>query len=892
MGRKLFLIDGSALVYRAFFAIDNSLATSHNVPTNASYGVARMLTKFIKEHLNMDDYIAFVLDKKTVTYRHELLEKYKANRPKTPDRMVQQIPYIKRIVEALGIKVLEIENYEADDLIATLATKAKKIFDEIYILTSDKDMMQCIDGKTFILRVGYKGLTELELVDEKYVIGKYGIKPKQIPDFLALVGDPSDNIPGVKGIGPKTSSNLLKRYRTLEEIYENLDELPEKLSKTLEVGRNNAFLSKKLATLVSDIDIEIDWNDLIYKSYNRKELLKVFKELEFASLIREYQLYDEIDENINYKVVRNEEEFENLLEILRESEVISLDLETTSLSPLDAKIVGIALSTKPKSGYYIPVGHKVETKQLKVEKVLPRLLESLKGSKVIGQNLKFDYSVLYSNGYEIPNIGFDTMIAAYLLNPDQKKFGLDELSIKYLKYKPISYNELFTSGTLFEKRIEDLSIEKVSQYSIEDADIALRLYKILNEKIYSLNLEKVLNEIELPLIPVLAKMELNGVYFDEDYLRNLSSSYEKKINALLEKIYVLAGEEFNLNSPKQVSYILFEKLGIKPKKKTKTGSYSTSADSLEEMINEHEIVSLILEYRKYFKLKSTYVDALPKMINPKTQRIHTSFNQTGTATGRLSSSEPNLQNIPNRDEEGKEIRKALIPQQKGWKILSADYSQIELRILAHLSEDENLLRAFKEDLDVHSITASKIFGVPVEDVDNSMRQVGKTVNFSIIYGITPFGLSKRLKIPLKDCDKIITSYFQNYPGVRKYIESTLEKAKKEGIVYTIFGRRREVPQLRSRNKNIQQEGVRIATNTPIQGTAADIIKIAMINIDKIIREKKLTSKMILQVHDELVFEVPEKELDIMKEVVKREMENVIELKAPLKVDIKIGDHWE
>jgi len=892
MGKRLFLIDGSALVYRAFFAMDESLSTSTNIPTNASYGVTRMLTKFIKENLAVGDHVAFILDKKTVTYRHELLKEYKANRPKTPDKMLQQIPYIRKIVRALGIKILEIEGYEADDLIATLATNGKKVFDEIYILTSDKDMMQLVDDKTFILRVGHKGLTELELVDEKYVLERYGIKPKQIPDFLALVGDSSDNIPGVKGIGPKNASSLLNKYQTLEEIYEGLEELPERLSKTLENGKSNAFLSKRLATLVSNIDLEINWNELVYESCNRKELLEIFKELEFASLIKEYQLYDEMDKDVDYKSVTNKQDFENLLRILKEAEVISLDLETTSLSPIDAKIVGIALSTKPKSGYYIPIGHRTGTEQLKAEKVLPRLIESLKGSKVIGQNLKFDYSVLYSNGYEIPNIGFDTMIAAYLLNPDQKKFGLDELAMKYLKYKPISYSELLSSGTLFGEGIENLSIEKVTQYSVEDADIALRLYKILNEKIYSLNLERMLNEIELPLIPVLARMELNGVYFDKNYLRRLSLSYEKKINELLERIYELAGEKFNLNSPKQVSYILFEKLGIKPKKKTKTGSYSTSADSLEEMVNEHEIVSLILDYRKYFKLKSTYVDALPRMINLKTQRIHTSFNQTGTATGRLSSSEPNLQNIPNRDEEGKEIRKALVPQQKGWKILSADYSQIELRILAHFSEDENLLKAFREDLDIHSITASKIFGVPVKDVDNSMRRIGKTVNFSIIYGITPFGLSKRLKISPKDCDKIITSYFQNYPGVRKYIESTLEKAKREGFVYTIFGRRREVPQLKSRNKNVQQEGVRIATNTPIQGTAADIIKIAMINIDKKMREKNLTSKMILQVHDELVFEIPEEELDIMKEIVRKEMENVIELKVPLKVDIKIGDHWE
>jgi len=891
MSKKLFLIDGTALIYRAFFAMDDSLSTSTGIPTNASYGIARMLTKFIKEKLKLGDCIVFALDKKTVTYRHELLKEYKANRPKTPDGMLRQIPYIKKIVEALGIRVLEVENFEADDLIATLAAKGKHDFDEIYIVTSDKDMMQLVDNKIFILRVGHKGLTDLEFVDRDYVVKKYGVSPEQIPDFLALVGDISDNIPGVKGIGPKSAAKLLSRYRTLEEIYKHLDDLPEKLSKLLECGKENAFLSKRLTNLVSDIDLEIDWSDLEYKSYNKKELLEVFKELEFTSLMKEYQLYDEINEDVDYKIIATEDDFDHLLETLKEAEVVSLDLETTSLSPIDAKIVGIALSTKQKSGYYIPVGHKTRERQLNVEKVLPKLMETLEGSKVIGQNLKFDYSIVYSAGYEF-HVDFDTMIAAYLLEPDQKRFGLDELAMKYLKYKPISYNELFSAGTLFGGSIENLSIEKVAKYSIEDADVAFRLYKVLNEKIYSLSLDRVLREIEIPLIPVLARMELNGVYFDREYLRKLSSNYEEKINELLEKIYKLAGEAFNLNSPKQVSHILFEKLGIKPRKKTKMGSYSTSAESLEEMVNEHEIVPLILEYRKYFKLKSTYVDALPRMINLKTKRIHSSFNQTGTATGRLSSSEPNLQNIPNRDEEGKEIRKALVPQQKGWKIMSADYSQIELRILAHFSEDDNLLKAFKEDLDVHSITASKIFGVPVDEVDSSMRRIGKTVNFSIIYGITPYGLSRRLKIPTKDCDKIITNYFQNYPGVRKYIESTLEKAKRERFVYTLFGRRREVPQLKSKNKNIQQEGVRVAVNTPIQGTAADIIKLAMIRIDRKIRERNLKSKMILQVHDELVFEVPEDEVETMREIVKGEMENVIKLKVPLKVDIKVGNHWE
>ncbi|MDN5338054.1 MAG: polymerase, partial [Thermotogaceae bacterium] len=464
MSKRLFLIDGTALIYRAFFAMDDSLATSTGIPTNSSYGVARMLTKFIKEHLKSGDYIAFALDKKTVTYRHELLKDYKANRPKTPDKMLQQIPYIKRLVKALGIKVLEIENFEADDLIATLATKGKKHFDEIYIITGDKDMLQLVDDKIRILRVGYKGLTELELVDREYVIKRYEITPEQIPDLLALVGDVSDNIPGVKGIGPKNATRLLSKYGNLEGIYEHLDELPERLAQLLAENKDTAFLSKRLTRLVSDIDLDLDWENFKYQSYDRKELLNIFKELEFSSLIKEYQLYDEMSEEVDYKIVDDQEKLHELLKVLEDAEVVSLDLETTSLSPIDAKIVGIALSTRPESGYYIPVGHQTGEKQLDAEKVLPELIETLKGSKIIGQNLKFDYSILYTKGYDF-QIDFDTMIAAYLLDPDQKRFGLDELAIKYLKYKPISYDELFTTGTLFGSGIENLPVDKVAKYS-------------------------------------------------------------------------------------------------------------------------------------------------------------------------------------------------------------------------------------------------------------------------------------------------------------------------------------------------------------------------------------------------------------------------------------------
>ncbi len=892
MGSRLFLIDGTGLVYRAFYAMKSDLKTSTGIPTNATYGVARMLTRFIKDWLREGDCVVFTMDKKTTTYRHRLLETYKANRPKTPDRMVEQLPYIKRLVEAMGIRIMEVEGHEADDLIATLTKKGKDVFDEIYIITGDKDMLQLVGDKIKVLRVGHRGLTELEPLDEDGVLKKFGVPPNRIVDFLALIGDKTDNVPGVKGIGEKTAVELIKKYGDLDNIYKNLGEIPHRISKLLVENRESAYLSRKLVELeFFEDEVDVNWEELRYKGVDEEKLKSIFRELEFTSLMKEFGFYEEYGEKARYECITSEEAFEDLLKKIERSLNLSLDLETTSLSPVDADIVGISISFKPFEAYYIPIGHKTGEKQLATEYVLRKLMDSLENVGIIGQNLKFDYSVLLSKGYRLKNISFDTMIAAYLLNPDQKKYGMDELALKYLNYKPISYKELM-GDSLFGGGIEWIPIEKATTYAAEDADITYRLYEILNKRIYESHLDEVLNRIEIPLIPVLAEMELNGVYFDTEYLCELSKNYEMKMTEILSDMFRIVGERFNPNSPKQVARILFDKLKLKPVRKTKGGSFSTDAMTLEELSDQHEVVRLILEYRKYSKLKSTYLDILPRMVNPKTGRIHTSFNQTGTATGRLSSSEPNLQNIPKRDEEGREIRKAVIPQRKGWKIISADYSQIELRILAHFSKDENLIDAFKKGVDIHSLTASKIFNVPVEDVDESMRRVGKTVNFSIIYGITPFGLHQRLKLPVKECEMIITNYYKNYPGVREYIEKTLEKARKTGCVFTMFGRRREVPQLSSPNKNVQQEGFRIAVNTPIQGTAADVIKLAMVRIHNEMKRENLKSMMILQVHDELVFEVPGEEVEMMKEVITDGMENVVELDVPLSVSLKIDDHWE
>ncbi|ACM23015.1 MULTISPECIES: DNA polymerase I [Thermotoga] len=890
---RLFLFDGTALAYRAYYALDRSLSTSTGIPTNAVYGVARMLVKFIKEHIIPEkDYAAVAFDKKAATFRHKLLEAYKAQRPKTPDLLVQQLPYIKRLIEALGFKVLELEGYEADDIIATLAVKGCTFFDEIFIITGDKDMLQLVNEKIKVWRI-VKGISDLELYDSKKVKERYGVEPHQIPDLLALTGDEIDNIPGVTGIGEKTAVQLLGKYRNLEDILEHARELPQRVRKALLRDREVAILSKKLATLVTNAPVEVDWEEMKYRGYDKRKLLPILKELEFASIMKELQLYEEA-EPTGYEIVKDHKTFEDLIEKLKEVPSFALDLETSSLDPFNCEIVGISVSFKPKTAYYIPLHHR-NAQNLDETLVLSKLKEILEdpSSKIVGQNLKYDYKVLMVKGISPVYPHFDTMIAAYLLEPNEKKFNLEDLSLKFLGYKMTSYQELMSfSSPLFGFSFADVPVDKAANYSCEDADITYRLYKILSMKLHEAELENVFYRIEMPLVNVLARMELNGVYVDTEFLKKLSEEYGKKLEELAEKIYQIAGEPFNINSPKQVSKILFEKLGIKPRgKTTKTGEYSTRIEVLEEIANEHEIVPLILEYRKIQKLKSTYIDTLPKLVNPKTGRIHASFHQTGTATGRLSSSDPNLQNLPTKSEEGKEIRKAIVPQDPDWWIVSADYSQIELRILAHLSGDENLVKAFEEGIDVHTLTASRIYNVKPEEVNEEMRRVGKMVNFSIIYGVTPYGLSVRLGIPVKEAEKMIISYFTLYPKVRSYIQQVVAEAKEKGYVRTLFGRKRDIPQLMARDKNTQSEGERIAINTPIQGTAADIIKLAMIDIDEELRKRNMKSRMIIQVHDELVFEVPDEEKEELVDLVKNKMTNVVKLSVPLEVDISIGKSW-
>lgn len=893
--KRLFLFDGTAIFYRAYYAIDVSLTNSAGEPTNAVFGTSRMLAKFIKETLTDKDSAVFAFDRKEKTHRHELFEDYKATRPEMPDALVTQIKYIPDLVTGFGIKFLWEAGLEADDIIATLAKRFYDLFDEIVIVTGDKDILQLVDNKIKVMRF-VTGLTDLEKYDEKKVEQKYGVSPKKIHELLSMMGDSSDNIPGIRGIGKKTAERLLKKYGTVENIYENIRQLSPSLRKKLIDGKDAFKKSFELVKLVEDADLDVELDDISYKGINKDKLRELFLKLEFSSLIKEFDLFssekdDKSNENAQ-SIIYSKENEERLLKTLDKSSLISFDIETDSLDPTEAKIAGISFSLEEGKGYYVPLNHNTNhwqpDERVFLDKLKKLFLKS--GVKLIGQNLKYDYEVLYAHDIILNKPYFDTMIAAYLLNPDQKRFNLDDLSLKYLGYKMVSFKDLMAKnqvGNDFSK----VSVDEAAKYSIEDSEITLRLYKKLSKKIYENELEKVLHEIEMPLIPVLTELEMSGVYMDVERLNGLSKKYEKMLKEIRKDLFELAGEHFNPNSPNQVGHILFEKLGLTPPKRTSSGNYSTSAAVLENLVKEHPIAQKLLDYRKYQKLKSTYIDTLPELVNPRTGRIHTTYNQTGTGTGRLSSSNPNMQNLPIKDTEGKEIRECIVPQRKSWKIISADYSQIELRILAHFSKDEELIRAFKEKRDVHSLTASRLYGTMLNSVTNEMRKVGKMVNFAIIYGISPYGLASRLNVSTKEAGNMISNYFSAYPSVREFIHSTIKKAKSDGFVRSYFGRRRDIPHFRTTNKTRIQEGERIAINAPIQGTAADIMKLAMIKVSKMKNEKKLKSIPILQVHDELVYEVPEDEVDTMSKILKEGMQEAANLDIPLEVDIKVDDYW-
>lgn len=882
--QRLFIIDGSSYIYRAFFAI-RSLSTSRGFPTNAIFGFTSMLTKVISDH--KPDHLVVCFDTKGPTFRHELYNEYKAHRPAMPETLIPQIPYIKSVVAGFRIPVIEKEGFEADDLMGTIARHIEKQETDVVIVTGDKDLLQLVSQRITTLDTMKDQVRDID-----GVMDQYGVRPDQITDIMGLMGDSSDNIPGVPGIGKKKATRLIQQFESLEGLLENTDRVEDrKAREALKAFEGQARLSKRLATIDCDVSIEWDFDDFRVSEPDVEELRKIFKELEFTKLLSNLSPSKSLPTD-GYRTVLEEKELSRIKEEIIRAGKFAIDLETTSKDPMRAEIVGISLAYVPHEAYYIPVEHTYEGApgQMARDLVLKELRPILEDEKIlkIGQNIKYEWVILKRYGIELRGIEADTMIASYLLDPSKHSHRLEEISREYLDHEMITYKEVVGTGQK-EISFDKVFVDKATLYSCEDADVTLLLAELLLPKLEKEGFSDLYRELEIPLIRVLARMEMAGVKVDQVILEKMSEEYASQLDILMEKIYEEAGEIFNINSPKQLSHILFEKWKLPVLKKTKTG-YSTSVEVLQELAKGHPLPAQVLEYRSLSKLKSTYIDALPKMIHPETGRIHTSFNQTVTATGRLSSSDPNLQNIPIRGPEGKRIRQAFIAE-AGHLIISADYSQIELRVLAHASGDPVLVDAFRNEEDIHSRTASEILGVSAQEVTSDMRRQAKVINFGIIYGMSAFGLANELGIENRLAQAYIDGYFQKYRGVKAYIDRVLEEARKLEYVTTLKNRRRYLPEIKSQNQGARKFAERTAINTPIQGTAADLIKIAMIRISGRIEEQGMSSRMIIQVHDELVFEVPQEELDRLKEIVVQEMEGVAELNIPLKIDIQHGANW-
>jgi len=864
-------------VYRAFYAI-KSLTNSKGFPTNAIYGFTNMLMKIIRE--KKPDGIAVFFDSPVPTERHRIFEGYKAHRPETPGELVQQLPAIRKVISAFQIKMVEVPGYEADDLLCTMAEKAAKKGDDVFLVTSDKDMLQVVGERIKV----YDPMKD-KVLDEEYVRERFGVGPERVTEFMALTGDAVDNIPGIKGIGEKTARELLAGVKDLDELLDHPEAIKkERLRNLVTENIDLVKMSKKLATIDTAVPIDMDVDEIGMREPSWSELLSLFREFEFGSLMK---LIPSAKSERQYESILSMEQCKELLSSLHDS--FALDIEATGKDPLKDRIVGLALCREAGRAYYIPLSHSYEgaPKQLdrgEVLRMASGILEN-PGIPKIGHNLKYDIGMLRQERVEVQGTLYDTMLASYLINPNKPDHSLEDVSFEYLSYRKKSFQEILAKKESF----SDVTLEDATRYAAEDAALAMELKGVLFERLKEEGLDTLYFDMEMPLIHVLIDMEEAGFKVDADKLNNMSKELSREIESIQKRIYFLAGEEFNINSPKQLSKVLFHSLGLKPGKKTKTG-FSTELSVLEDLAETHELPGEILNYRSLSKLKSTYTDVLPDLVNPRTGRIHTSFNQTVTATGRLSSSEPNLQNIPVRGEWGRRIRDAFIAEQ-GNLILSADYSQIELRILAHLSRDQGLIDAFMSGVDIHTRTASTLFGVAMDKVTSDMRRVAKTVNFGVVYGISPFGLSVALTITPADAKRYIDGYFEGHPGVKAYIEQTLREAKEKGYVLTMFGRRRKVPEIKSQNAITRAQGERLAINSPIQGTAADAIKIAMIRIRERFRLEKVNAKMILQVHDELVFELPGDELDRTTRIVRETMEGAVSLLVPLKVDIGHGKSW-
>ena len=916
---KLFLLDAYALIYRAYYAlIRNPRINSKGMNTSAIMGFVNTLNEVLtKEN---PTHIAVAFDPSGPTFRHEAYAEYKAQREECPEDIKNAVPIIKKILNAWNIKILEVSGYEADDVIGTVALIAGKNGITTYMLTPDKDYGQLVRDNVYMYRpkfgnAGYD-VMGVEEVKQKYELST----PLQVIDLLGLMGDASDNIPGCPGVGEKTAIKLIKEFGSIDNLVANTEQLKGAMKKKVEENKEKILFSKFLATIKTDVPMELNLDDLKIQEPNEEELRQIFEELEFKTLIdrvlkktqktqkktdsqldlfAEFATKDkESSENSNYtslkdtpheyKLIDNENEIRNLFDFLMTFEIVSLDTETTSTNAIEAELVGMSFSVEENKAFYVPVSANRE-EALRIVNIFKPLYENEKILKV-GQNIKYDLEVLANYGVTLKGKMFDTMIAHYVLQPELYH-NMDYLAEIYLKYKTIHIEELIGPKGKGQKNMRDLNPQDVYEYAAEDADITLKLKNILEKELEKAGVEHLFYDIEMPLMPVLASMEMNGVCLDTVSLKETSEVLTNRLKIIENKIYELSGETFNIASPKQVGEILFDKLKIVEKaKKTKTGQYVTNEEVLQGLKHKHEIVGNILEHRGLKKLLGTYIDALPSLINKRTGRIHTSFNQTIASTGRLSSSDPNLQNIPVRGEEGKEIRKAFIPE-PGCLFFSADYSQIELRVMAHLSNDENMIEAFREGYDIHAATAAKIYKEDMNEVSRDQRTKAKRANFGIIYGITIFGLAERLDISRDEAKQLIDGYFETYPKVKEYMETAKETARKNGYVETLFKRRRYLADINSRNATVRGFAERNAINAPIQGTAADIIKVAMINIYNRFNNEGIRSKMILQVHDELNFSVYPDEKEKVEKIVLEEMQGAFSMKVPLVADCGWGKNW-
>jgi DNA polymerase-1 len=909
--KKLYLLDGMALAYRAHFAfISSRLKNSEGIATGPILGFANTLVKLLEEE--KPTHIAVAWDTHAPTFRHEIDEEYKANRPPQPDELRVGIPLIKEMISKFGIKNIEQDGYEADDIIGTIAYNAQAEHVDAFMMTPDKDFMQLVDHHVTMVKPDNKNGGFI-IIDREGVKEYFGVYPDKVIDVLAMIGDTSDNIPGVPGIGKKGAPKLINKYGSLEKAIEEAPNMKAKRAREgLTEYSDQALQAKRMVTIKTDVPDVEDWRKFEWDGPNKKELGLFFKRMEFRTLTRKYlgeepggqgQLFAENDTQdedngnnksssfdkdvVNYQTAVSSSEIEGVVKQLKNSDELCFDTETSSADPLSATLVGISLCAAAESAWYIPVNVEGAQPFDEVRDILAPLFES--DAVKIAHNYKFDYIVLSRAGVKINGPVFDTMVAAYLIDSSQR-LKMDTLSKTYLNYEPIPIEDLIGKGK-GQKSMADIPYEDIASYACEDADITYRLYEILKKKLEEDDLLEIAEKIEFPLIEVLAEMEQNGVCIDKEMLASFSEELTKDLEELEAEIFELTGEEFNLNSPQQLGTILFDKMDLPAGKKTKTGQYSTSESVLSKLAVEYELPSLVLDYRSLNKLLSTYVDALPKLINPETGRIHTDFNQTVAATGRLSSSNPNLQNIPIRTKRGREIRKAFIPKE-GYKMLAADYSQVELRVIASISGDENMIEAFKNGEDIHSRTAKEIFNLDsIDDVTPDHRRKAKEVNFGIPYGVSAYGLASRLGISNNEGKEMIDQYFERFPGIQKYIDETIQFAKEHEYVSTLLGRRRYIPDINSRNWNVRGFAERMAINMPIQGTAADIIKLAMIHIQAFIKEENLKSRMLLQVHDELIFDIAPDEEETVPDKFKELMENAYELDVPLDVDMGLADNW-